>query len=332
MTDKYALFREQRHTDKELARSATYLQRGGWLPDHAAFPGAASFLVRFLRHQAEPDITQLAAAAEEFIARGRPFLPEASALLDDPAYTVVHQPVPQLIWVDPQRIFPNRSYKDKGDWTRRRELPLETRTDPVLGMAEFARRIGQERANIEGLVELLGPDEEAAPVDLDGWDTPLGAFFRVNTNGNHRAAALAILGAPCIPATVRWNPGPYSAPAAKDPAADEVLCDYRALLHCYGVASYPDPESVVMNINGIISEWPFLIDSAESAARSLPLLEEVAGRRHDKPIGRLPRQLFDDADGLLSAGRRTRQALARNRRKIATRTLRSLPHTRGFSR
>lgn len=84
MTDKHALFRERRYTDKELSRSATYLQHGAWLPDHETFPGAASYLVGFLRDQAEPEIRTLTAAAEKFIARGRPFLPGGIHTLGPP--------------------------------------------------------------------------------------------------------------------------------------------------------------------------------------------------------------------------------------------------------
>lgn len=332
MTDEYEFFRDKHPDDRALTRAETYLQRGGCLPTEEPYSGtSASLLVRFLRDQPEPDLGALIAAAEKLTDRGEPAFPEAARLWDDPSRTVVHQPVPQLIWVNPQRIFPNRDYEDKGDWTRSQDKPLEARNH-VLGLAEFARRIAQERGDVRGLVELLGPDGEAAHVDLDGWETPLGAFFRVNANGNHRAAAFAILGAPCIPATVHWNPGPYSASTSTNSAADEVLCAYRVLLHCYGVASYPDPDSALLNSDQIVSEWPFLIDSADSAACSLTVLEQIAGRRHDEPIGRLPRELFDDAQALLSAGRRTRRALEQNRRTIEARGSRSLLQIGGLAR
>lgn len=331
MIDRHEFFRDKSPDEKALARAEWLLQRNGWLPaNEPTLAGSETLLVRFLGDPATTDISPLVAAACEWTTRGQPDFPHSDQTWDEPDIaqrSAAYPPTSQLIWVDPQRIFPNRKYKDKGDWTRIEDQALEPRDSPALGLAEFARRIAHERGDPGGLKELLGPGGEAAHIDLDGWDTPLGAFFRINANGNHRAAAFAILGAPCVPATVQWNPGPYSASWSTNSERDEVLCAYRILLHCYGVASYPDPGSIITNSDQILSEWPFLIDSPETAARSLPLLEQVAHRRHDAQIGRLSRDLFDDADALISAGRRTRRALEQNRRKIERRGVRSLLET-----
>lgn len=317
MSDRYEFFRDKHPDEKMLVRGETVLQRDGWLPtDELLIDTAASLLAGFLHGQIEPNLEVLTATAKRLISRDVPTFPQDARVWNDPYHDIAQQPVPQLIWVDPGRVFPNREYKDKGDWTRSRDASPAGRNDPALGLAEFARRIAREKGDVRGLAELLGPEDNVVYVDLDGWQTPLGAFFRVSLNGNHRTAAFAILGAPCIPATVHWKAGPYSASSSTDVAADEMLCAYRTLLHCYGVASYPDPESIIANDDQIVSEWPFLIDSADSAARSLPILERIAGRRHDEPIGRLPRELFDNEDALLTAGRRTREALERNRRSI----------------
>lgn len=314
---EHEFFRDTYPDDQALRRARAILQQDGWLPADGHYSGtSASLLMRFLRNQGPPDLAPLIDVANELTAKEQPEFPQAARFWVDLSRGAAPESVPHLIWVDPRRIFPNREYKDKGDWTREEGAQLDRRNDSVQGLAEFARRIARERGDVDGLIELLGPDGEVAYVDLEGWETPLGAFFRVNVNGNHRAAAFGVLGAPCIPATVKWNLGPHSASSSTDTAADEALCSYRALLHCYGVASYPDPENFVRNADKIASDWPFLIDSAESAARTLPILERIAGRRHDEPIGRLPRELFDDAGALLSAGRRTRGALSRNLHEI----------------
>lgn len=324
-------FRDTYPNEKALNEVRTILQRDGWLlADEPRSATSASLLMRFLSDHESPDLMALTNTAKKLTAREQPYFPEAARFWGDPSRVVVCEPVPKLTWVDPRRIFPNREYKDKGDWTREGRT-LDRRDDNVSGLAEFARRIARERGDVDGLVELLGPEGEAAYVDLDGWETALGAFFRVNVNGNHRAAAFAILGAPCIPATVQWNLGPYSTSSSTDTEADEVLCSYRALLHCFGVASYPDPENFVRNADQIGSDWPFLIDSPESAFRSLPILEQIAGHRHDDPIGRLPRELFDDVEALLAAGRRTRKVLDRTRRGIGTRGIRSLLRSVGLT-
>ena len=316
MTDNEDFFRDQDTDEGRQARALTYLEQHGWVPPEAASPRiATTLLMRFLREQAEPDKGMLAQRAGWFIERHRPFLPEPTKLWDEPSRVVLHEPKPELVWIDPRRVFPSpiRRFQDRGDWSRVDE-PSEFRNEPAQGLAEFARRIAREQGDLIGLVELLGPFGDAAHVDVHGWDTPLGAFFRVNHNGNHRATAFAVLGAPCIPATVRWITGPFSVPEASNLGDREALIGFRTLLHCYGVASYPDPSETYLSEDRIVSEWPFLINSAESAVRSLAVLEQTVGSRFLDSIGRLPRELFDDPDVLLDAGRRSRKALERTRR------------------
>lgn len=315
MTENEDFFRDEDADEGRQARALTFLEQGGWVPPEAASPRAATaLLMRFLRGQTDTDVGMLAQRARWFVERYRPFMPEPTRLWDEPSRVVLHEPKPELIWIDPRRVFPSpgREFQDRGDW-RRVEEPTEFRKEPIQGLAEFARRIAREQGDLSGLVELLGPYGDAAHVDVHGWDTPLGAFFRVNANGNHRATAFAVLGAPCIPATVRWNSGPFSVPPI-DVRDHEALIAYRTLLHCYGVASYPDPAETYLSEDRIVSEWPFLIDSADSAVRSLAVLERTMGSRHIDPVGRLARELFDDRDMLLDAGRRTRKALERARR------------------
>jgi hypothetical protein len=324
MSDNEAFFQHEDPDDATRSRAQTLLQSHGWMYADDRLSGAsAALLIDFLRHQALTDLATLLPRAKESVDRPRPFLPESSTFVDDPCRVVVHDPGQKVLWVDPKRIFPSpaREFEDKGDWTRPNE-PTDFRNEPVLGLAEFARRIAAERGDLSGLTELLGPEGEAAHVDLDAWETPLGAFFRVNLNGNHRTTAFAVLGAPCIPAKVRWHLGSFRASASTNLEDDELLYSYRTLLHSYGVASYPDPEGIGMNDDRIYSDWPFLIDSADTAVESLAVMEQVVGHRHSSPIGRLPRELFDSADTLVAAGERTRKVLGRNQRWIETGGLR----------
>lgn len=314
MTENEAFFRNENADDSVQNRAHAELQQHGWTPVDDRFSGAsAALLMAFLREGASTDLATLLPRAQEFVDRPQPFLPEPSYSLDDPSRVLVHDPGRTVIWVDPKRIFPRvgREFEDRGDWADPGE-PTEFRNEPVLGLAEFARRIAAERGDLSGLTKILGPEGEAARVDLDAWETPLGAFFRVNLNGNHRATAFAILGAPCIPAKVRWHLGPFCAPSSANLAGVELLCSYRTLLHSYGVASYPDPENIGTHSDRIFSDWPFLIDSADTAVQSLAIMEKTVGRRHYASIGRLPRELFDNAEALITAGKRTRNVLEKN--------------------
>lgn len=175
------------------------LYQRGWVR-HEAPEGlaAATLLVRALRHHPTPDVGTLTDAAHQFIGRSAP---RALGLRDHPSAFASSPPLGAL-WVDPLRVYPNREYRDRGDWTREPE-PVRVRPeDPIRGLAEFARRIAREQADPRGLVELLGPSDYDSRIDLIGWGTPLGAFFHINHNGKHRAAAFALLGVPCVLATV----------------------------------------------------------------------------------------------------------------------------------
>ena len=181
MTDRCEFFRDKNPDEKLLVRAETILQRTGWLPADELFIGApASLLAGFLHGQVEPNLEVLTARAERLISRDVPTFPENARIWDHQYRDIVQQSVPQRTWVNPGRVFPNRDYKDKGDWTRSRDASPAGRDDPALGLAEFARRIAREKGDVRGLAELFGPDDNVAYVDLDGWETPLGTFFRVS--------------------------------------------------------------------------------------------------------------------------------------------------------
>lgn len=215
---------------------------------------------------------------------------------------------------EPARVFPGQDgleafFRDQGDWSR---LPdpdqLVPRQDPVLGLAEFAARIAQERGGTAGLAELFGPSYATSMpfLSLNGWETPLGAVFQVHSNGNHRLGALAALGVPCVLAEVTWIHGPFDTSSGQSTPEDELRRSYRLMLHTFGVASYPDPLDFMRNDTGVISEWPILIDTPESACASLRAMEALTGREAQH-VGRLPRSVFDDPDRLLDLGKRVQR-------------------------
>jgi hypothetical protein len=180
----------------------------------------------------------------------------------------------------------------------------------VTGLGEFAARIAAERGDPAGLAELFGPSYATGMpmLDLQGWQTPLGAVFRVDTNGNHRLAALAALGVPCVLAEVTWCYGPFDGTTGTNMKDDDRLSAYRVLLHSFGVASFPDPLNIVRNHTGIITDWPILISTPEAAVTSLDAMEAIAGCTVEE-IGRLPRSLFTDPNRLLNAGEEVRRRL-----------------------
>lgn len=196
----HAIYADHQPSQTHLDATRKRLHQHGWVT-HEGSEGlsAATLLIRALRHHSVPDIETLAVAAREFMNRPSPPRNQPSQHQSGPSSA---RPPRGLLWVDPHRIYPNREYRDRGDWTRASD-PVRVRAeDPAVGLAEFARRIAHEHGDPNGLVELLGPSDYDSCIDLIGWDTPTGAFFRINYNGNHRAAAFALLGVPCVLATV----------------------------------------------------------------------------------------------------------------------------------
>lgn len=199
MEDSYrpeAFYQAPGLNEQALTWAREALLRKGWV--RAASPegpAAATLLVRHLSTCAEPDLQTLEDRARDFIY-ARPTPPRRGPA---PAHM---SPPSDLLWIDPSRIYPNRQYRDRGDWTREAE-PVQVRpNDPARGLAEFARRIIRERGDLEGLIELMGPSDYDPCIDVTSWNTTGGAFFRINYNGNHRAAAFAVLGAPCVLGTI----------------------------------------------------------------------------------------------------------------------------------
>ena len=197
----YDIYADYQPSQALLDTTRERLHQRGWVK-HEGREGlsAATLLVRALRHRPAPDLGTLTVAAREFMNRPAPPHTQLSKHPSDPCS--VRSPR-GLLWVDPRRIYPNREYRDRGDWTRESEPVHVLPEDPALGLAEFARHIAHEQADPQGLAELLGPNDFDSCIDLIGWGTPSGAFFRINYNGNHRAAAFALLGVPCVLAAVQ---------------------------------------------------------------------------------------------------------------------------------
>lgn len=302
---------------RDVSRVRAMLETEGYAPaDEMFFPAGAMLLRDDLASRTAPDTAELSARVVEFAARPRPFLPYPSTALSIVQGAAARSVESEAWWVDPARVFPGRDgtasfFRDQGDWQRRpQDSEHAPRHDPVMGLAEFAARIAAERGDPAGLAHLFGPSYATGMpmLDLLGWQTPLGAVFRVNTNGNHRLAALAVLGVPCVLAEVTWCYGPFDGTTGRNMKDDDRLSAYRVLLHSFGVASFPDPLDIVRNHTGIITDWPILISTPETAVASLNAMEAIAGRSAGE-IGRLPRSLFTDPDRLLDAGEEVRHRL-----------------------
>ncbi|MDD7930771.1 hypothetical protein [Microbacterium thalli] len=308
--DLYRLTPESRFVDK--GREA--LARDGWLlGDERYFPVGVTLLRSYLAGLVKPSVADLMEKVEKFAARPRPDFPDPS----DPALqpgSRARLVEPERLWVDPARVFNSFAgiesfHRDQGDWSRNFDPQNRTfRKEPVRGQAEFAARIAAERGSPAGLVELLGPSGRQPLLYLQGWQTPLGAVFRVHMNGNHRLGAFAVLGVPCVLAEVTWMHGPFDTSSGTNEVEDELRASYRTVLHVFGIASYSDPASLGANHTGVVSEWPILIDTPERGVASLAAMEAVAGRQAET-VGRLGRAAFDDPENLERLGGQVRAAL-----------------------
>lgn len=316
-----AIYRE-RVEGNVVDRGRQLLNVCGQLPitDQESALTGATILTDHLRQHGSVSDAELAGRIESFVDRPRPYLPGPSPFYSTIMSTDVwpHEEV-QYAWVAPRRIMlsapGHKSFThDNSNQARNFEsahLP-NRRTPPIEGLRQFAARIARERADPDGLDELLGPDHNGDPlIDVEGWDCPIGPVFRISYNGNHRLTALAALDAPCVLARVTWQYGPFKTSASTSRADDELIGDYRLLLHTFGVANFPDPHSVVGNFERIQSTWPCLIKDPSTAAASMSALESLCQRRWTDPVGMLPRPLFDDPDRLAATGARLRKSLRR---------------------
>lgn len=309
--------------DKDYSDQAhIILRNGGTIATSSPLaPTAHTFLIQHLQQLETPGIDELTERITQFASRPRPYLPDES--FGQPHVGMPVQDV-EWCWINPSRVLlkepGTQSFiHDESDRAHYTHQPQRGHSpDRISGIAEFARRIAKEQGEECGLHELLGinPNGSIAEdgilrVNVDGYSSPLGDIFRIHGNGNHRLAALASLGVPCIPAEVEWRRGPFNTtPCRIDEDCDERIA-YRRLLHTFGVASYIDPTNFVENYSGIVTEdWPFLIDHPHSAVESLTALETLAGEPCTSSIGRLPRQLFNDPTTLIQAGNHVMENLS----------------------
>lgn len=297
------------------------LRGGGIAASSPLAPIAHTFLIKHLQGMEVPDVDELTKRITHFASRPRPYLPDESF---GQLYAGLPEQDVEWCWINPNRVLlkepgtqsfihdaSDRAYYDHQ--SERGRSP-----DRITGIAEFARRIANERGEERGLQELLGigsdgsiADDGVLRINVDGYESPLGDIFRINGNGNHRLAALAALEVPCVPAEVEWRRGPFSTtPCRIDEDCDERIA-YRTLLHAFGVASYIDPTNFAENYSGIVTkDWPYLIDDPDSAVESLSALEALSGELYTSSIGRLPRHLFNDPDKLIGASNHLVQRLS----------------------
>lgn len=294
--------------DRDVAKALA----GGYLPANAKrfFCAGLSLLRSFLADaaQREHDVAQLADAIRAFANRPRPDLPSP----DLPTQSVVKgfTPTPhddrQRVWIDPRRILLKEpglgSFShDNSDVARAvarspgRSLPGPS--DLVAATAQFARRLAREGGDADGLAEIFGNVKSGDAIDVVGWEMPLGSIFRIESNGNHRVAALGALGVPCVLASVSWQHGPFQTRAAHNDQEEAELAAYRTLLQTFGIATFADPRSACWNFDGISTKWPILIRDAQSAVRSLEAVESLTDSWTGS-IGHLRREHFESPTAL----------------------------------
>lgn len=137
------------------------------------------------------------------------------------------------------------------------------------------------------------PDTDVPYIDVEGWALPSGTIFRILFNGNHRVTALTALGVPCVLARIHWCEGPFDVPSPDSIDDEKVggcIHNYRRLLHTFGVAAFPPLGA--FNFVGVQTDWPILLESPESALKSLAAAERIVGREYSGSIGELPRNWF----------------------------------------
>ncbi|WP_280461018.1 hypothetical protein [Nocardia carnea] len=294
----------------DAAATARLIKLGYLRADNTRrFQDGLKLLVSHLQHGPVLKPETIAQRIEDYAARPRPYLPRASRDLGgSETFTA---------WINPARILlklpGTRSFiHDNSNAARRRQNGASrskyTPANPVAGITEFAERIAMERGDPAGLAELFGCADEPA-IQVEAWDMPAGPLFRIETNGNHRVAALATLAVPCVLAEVRLHTGLFDTSPTADLDQMDEIDRYRRLLHTFGVAAYSD--SGMMGAFAISSRWPILIRDPESAVKSLTSMEQLIGSPITGNIGQMPRSWFASADELRMVSRDLDTSLTR---------------------
>ncbi|BCK59462.1 hypothetical protein [Nocardia wallacei] len=293
------------------AAAAARLIKTGYLRADSArpFQDGLKLLASHLQHEPIPELATLTQRIEDYAARPRPYLPRASRDLGtSETFTA---------WINPARILlklpGTRSFiHDNSHAARRRQTGASrseyTPANPVAGITEFAERLAMEQGDPDGLAELFGSAAEPA-IQVEAWDMPAGPLFRVETNGNHRVAALAALAVPCVLAEVRLHTGLFDTSPTADLDQMDDIDRYRRLLHTFDVAAFSD--FGMMGAFSISSRWPILIRDPESAVKSLTSMEQIIGSPITSSIGQIPRSWFASPDELRAVSRDLDASLAR---------------------
>ena len=263
----------------------------------------------------------MTARIEEYAARPRPYLPRASRELGtSETFTA---------WINPGRILlkspGTKSFIHDNSHAARSIHTSQTTRDhepvePLDGLPDLAERIAVEKGDPEGLKELFG-DPTSPAIQVEAWNMPIGPLFRIETNGNHRLAALAAIGVPCVLAEVRIHTGCFDTSPRFGSDQDEKIERYRRLLQTFGIASFSDTGP--MAAFGISTRWPILIRDPESAVNSLAAAERLTGGPTAVTVGQIPRSWFTSAERLDEAAQDLDAALTRFiSRRSARRSLR----------
>lgn len=293
------------------AAATARLIKSGYLQADSTrrFQGGLKLLVSYLQHEPVPAPEILAQRIEDYAARPRPYLPRASRDLGtSETFTAWINPARILLKLPGKRSFihdnSNAARQCQNGGRRSKYVPA----DPVAGIAEFAERIAMERGESAALNELFGDPDEPA-IQVEAWDMPAGPLFRIETNGNHRVAALAALAVPCVLAEVRLHTGLFDTSPTADLDQMPDIDRYRRLLHTFDVAAFSD--TGMMGAFAISSRWPILIRDPECAVKSLTSMEQIIGSPINGNIGQMPRSWFASADKLRAISRDLDTSLTR---------------------
>jgi hypothetical protein len=282
----------------DLAATARRLTKSGFLAANStsSFRDGVNLLVTHLRHATAPARETLTARIEEYAARPRPYLPRASRELGaSETFTA---------WINPRRILlkspGTRSFiHDNSHAARSLHTSPSPRdhqpVEPLDGLPDLAERIALEKGDPDGLKELFG-DPNSPTIQVEAWNMPIGPLFRIETNGNHRLAALAAIGAPCVLAEVRIHTGCFDTSPRFGSDQDEEIERYRRLLQTFDIASFSDTGPLAAF--GISTRWPILIRGPESAVNSLAAAEQLTDGPAAVTVGRIPRSWFGSAEQL----------------------------------
>jgi hypothetical protein len=149
-------------------------------------------------------------------------------------------------------------------------------------LANMSRRLLQEDADSEGLLELFGdPRSPSSGIVVSRLPGPLGPVYPITVNGNHRSIALEALGVPAILAEVAREDPPYQLHIRSDVQLSTTWL-YLTWLHDHGALRIGSrritrKRGITVHITTAVAPW--IIGHPASALRALAAYESIKGER-----------------------------------------------------